>query len=151
MKRLFLELGGKSAAIVLDDADLAAASMIAFGVCMHAGRGAQRRLECSCPGPATTRVSNFSEGIYETVTVGDPQLPDTLCGPVISAKQRARVIGYIEKGVAEGATLLVGGPGTPEGCDRGFYVSPSLFVDVDNSMSIAREEIFGPVLGGDPL
>ena len=146
MKRLFLELGGKSAAIVLDDADLAAASMIAFGVCMHAGQGCATPTRMLLPRSRYDEGVELLKGIYETVTVGDPQLAETLCGPVISAKQRARVIGYIEKGVAEGATLLVGGPETPEGCDRGFFVSPSLFVDVDNKMSIAQEEIFGPVL-----
>ena len=146
MKRLFLELGGKSAAIVLDDADLGAASMIAFGVCMHAGQG------CATPTRMLLPRSRYDEGIallrniYETVSVGDPQLAETLCGPVISAKQRSRVIGYIEKGIAEGANLLVGGPETPEGFGSGFYVTPSLFVDVDNKMTIAQEEIFGPVL-----
>jgi acyl-CoA reductase-like NAD-dependent aldehyde dehydrogenase len=88
----------------------------------------------------------FLKGIYESVSVGDPQLPDTLCGPVISAKQRERVIGYIRKGIDEGATPLVGGPETPAGLDTGYYVTPTLFVDVDNTMTIAREEIFGPVL-----
>ncbi len=146
MKRLFLELGGKSAAIVLDDADLGVASMIGFGVCMHAGQG------CATPTRMLLPRSRYDEGlelltgIYETVSVGDPQLPDTLCGPVISAKQRARIIGYIEKGIAEGANLLVGGPETPAGLNKGFYVTPTLFADVDNSMTIAREEIFGPVL-----
>ena len=86
------------------------------------------------------------KGIYESVIPGDPQRDDTLCGPVISAKQRDRVVGYIRQGVDEGATLLVGGPDAPAGLDTGYYVSPSLFVDVDNSMTIAREEIFGPVL-----
>jgi aldehyde dehydrogenase (NAD+) len=146
MKRLFLELGGKSAAIVLDDADLATASMIGFGVCMHAGQG------CATPTRMLLPRSRYAEGvelltgIYETVAVGDPQLPETLCGPVISAKQRERVLGYIRKGIAEGATPLVGGPEVPSGLDKGFYVTPTLFVDVDNNMTIAREEIFGPVL-----
>jgi len=76
----------------------------------------------------------------------DPQADDTLCGPVISAKQRDRVVGYIRKGVDEGARLVVGGPEAPDGLETGFFVKPSLFVDVDNSMTIAREEIFGPVL-----
>ncbi len=69
-----------------------------------------------------------------------------LCGPVISAKQRERVQGYIQKGIDEGAKLLVGGTGAPEGLDKGYYVRPTLFVDVENAMTIAREEIFGPVL-----
>ena len=74
-----------------------------------------------------TKEFELLRNIYETVSVGDPQLPETLCGPVISAKQRSRVIGYIEKGIAEGANLLVGGPETPEGFGSGFYVTPSLF------------------------
>jgi aldehyde dehydrogenase (NAD+) len=146
MKRLFLELGGKSAAIVLDDADLAAASMIGFGVCMHAGQG------CATPTRMLLPRSRYQEGLdylvslFESVTVGDPQLPDTLCGPVISAPQRERVTGYIRTGLAEGATALVGGDEPPDGLDVGYFVRPTLFADVDNSMTIAREEIFGPVL-----
>jgi acyl-CoA reductase-like NAD-dependent aldehyde dehydrogenase len=146
MKRLFLELGGKSAAIVLDDADLAAASIIAFGVCMHAGQGCATPTRMLLPRSRYDEGIELLKGVYETVAVGDPQLPDTLCGPVISAKQRERVVGYIEKGIAEGANLVVGGPHTPAGFDKGYFVTPSLFVDVDNSMAIAREEIFGPVL-----
>jgi acyl-CoA reductase-like NAD-dependent aldehyde dehydrogenase len=146
MKRLFLELGGKSAAIVLDDADLAAASMLAFGVCMHAGQG------CATPTRMLLPRSRYDEGValvsdvISGVVPGDPQADDTLCGPVISAKQRDRVVGYIRKGIEEGANLVVGGPDAPAGLDTGYYVQPSLFVDVDNSMAIAREEIFGPVL-----
>jgi aldehyde dehydrogenase (NAD+) len=146
MKRLFLELGGKSAAIVLDDADLGVASMIGFGVCMHAGQGCATPTRMLLPRSRYDEGVALLQGIYETVAVGDPQLPDTLCGPVISAQQRSRVVGYIEKGIDEGANLLVGGPEVPTGLDRGFYVRPSLFVDVDNTMTIAREEIFGPVL-----
>jgi acyl-CoA reductase-like NAD-dependent aldehyde dehydrogenase len=146
MKRLFLELGGKSAAIVLDDADLAAASMIGFGVCVHAGQGCATPTRMLLPRSRYDEGVELLKGIYESVAVGDPQLPDTLCGPVISAKQRDRVVGYIRKGMSEGAKLLVGGPDVPSGLDRGFYVTPTLFVDVDNSMTIAREEIFGPVL-----
>ena len=150
MKRLFLELGGKSAAIVLDDADLATATMIAFGVCMHAGQGCATPTRMLLPRSRYDEAVEMLQGIYETVSVGDPQSPDTLCGPVISAKQRDRVVGYIEKGIEEGATMLVGGPGAPEGLDTGFFVRPTLFVDVDNSMTIAREEIFGPVLAVIP-
>src|SRR6478736_5136953 len=95
MKRLFLELGGKSAAIVLDDADLGAASMLAFGVCMHAGQG------CATPTRMLLPRSRYDEGVemvkamFESVVPGDPQADDTMCGPVISAKQRERVVGYI--------------------------------------------------------
>jgi len=146
MKRLFLELGGKSAAIVLDDADLAAASMIALGVCMHAGQG------CATPTRMLLPRSRYDEGVelieamFRSVTVGDPQAAETLCGPVISAKQRDRVVGYIQKGLDEGATMVLGGTEPPAGMDVGYYVQPTLFTDVDNSMAIAREEIFGPVL-----
>jgi acyl-CoA reductase-like NAD-dependent aldehyde dehydrogenase len=150
MKRLFLELGGKSAAIVLDDADLEGASLLAVGVCMHAGQG------CATPTRLLLPRSRYDEGVelvkamLGSVTPGDPQADDTLCGPVISARQRDRVVGYIRKGIEEGATLLVGGPDAPEGLDTGFYVRPTLFADVDNSMTIAREEIFGPVLAVIP-
>jgi acyl-CoA reductase-like NAD-dependent aldehyde dehydrogenase len=146
MKRLFLELGGKSAAIVLDDADLEGASLIGMGVCMHAGQG------CATPTRMLLPRSRYDEGVeylaalIGSVSVGDPQLPDTLCGPVITAGQRERILGYIRSGLEQGAKALVGGDAPPEGVEKGFFVNPTLFVDVDNSMKIAREEIFGPVL-----
>ncbi|MEZ5141030.1 MAG: aldehyde dehydrogenase family protein [Acidimicrobiales bacterium] len=146
MKRLFLELGGKSAAIVLDDADLAAASMLAFGVCMHAGQGCATPTRMLLPRSRYDEGVALLQGVFETVSVGDPQDPATLCGPVISAEQRDRVVGYVETGIAEGAEPVVGGPGAPPGFDKGFYVTPTLFTGVDNAMTIAREEIFGPVL-----
>jgi acyl-CoA reductase-like NAD-dependent aldehyde dehydrogenase len=151
MKRLFLELGGKSATIVLEDADIGSACAIGIAPCMHAGQG------CANPTRMLLPRSRYDEGvailksIYENVTCGDPQDPGTLCGPVISDKQRTRVMGYIRKGVEEGATALVGGPDAPTGFDRGFYVRPTLFVDVDNKMTIAQEEIFGPVLAVIPF
>ncbi|MET0728493.1 MAG: aldehyde dehydrogenase family protein [Acidimicrobiales bacterium] len=146
MKRLFLELGGKSANIILDDADFAAATMGgAYGVCSHAGQG------CAIPTRMLLPRSRYEEGVEMVKTMmagvpyGDPQRPDVLMGPVISAKQRERVLGYVEKGVAEGATLALGG-GRPKDLDKGWFVEPTLFTDVDNSMTIAQEEIFGPVL-----
>jgi acyl-CoA reductase-like NAD-dependent aldehyde dehydrogenase len=146
LKRLFLELGGKSATIVLEDADLAAACLIGIGPCMHAGQG------CAMPTRMLLPRSRYAEGvailesIYRNIAPGDPQEPGTLCGPVISAKQRQRILGYIQKGIDEGAKLLVGGTDAPAGRTRGFWVKPTLFVDVDNAMTIAQEEIFGPVL-----
>jgi aldehyde dehydrogenase (NAD+) len=145
LKRLFLELGGKSATIVLDDADLASASMMGLAVCTHAGQG------CAIPSRMLLPRSRYDEGVelikgaMTAVTYGDPQRDDVLMGPVISARQRERVLGYIEKGVAEGATLALGG-GRPKDFDKGFFIEPTLFIDVDNSMTIAQEEIFGPVL-----
>jgi aldehyde dehydrogenase (NAD+) len=145
MKRLFLELGGKSATIVLDDADLPSATMIGIAVCAHAGQG------CAVPSRLLLPRSRYDEGV-ELVTgvlasapYGDPQRPDVMMGPLISSKQRDRVLGYIDKGVAEGATLALGGK-VPDDQPKGWFVEPTLFTDVDNSMAIAREEIFGPVL-----
>ena len=148
MKRLFLELGGKSATIVLEDADFGTACMVGIAPCMHAGQG------CANPTRLLLPRSRYDEGveilknIYENVTCGDPQDPGTLCGPVISQRQFERVTGYIQKGVDEGATALVGGPGAATGFDKGYYVRPTLFTNVDNKMTIAQEEIFGPVLCG---
>lgn len=150
MKRLFLELGGKSATIVLEDADLALGTMMGIAPCMHAGQGCAMPTRLLLPRSRYDEGVAILQGIYETVVPGDPGDPATLCGPVISEKQRGRIRGYIDTGVTEGARLLVGGTTPPDGMDRGFYVRPTLFVDVDNSMTIAREEIFGPVLAVIP-
>jgi aldehyde dehydrogenase (NAD+) len=145
MKRLFLELGGKSASIILDDADLPSASMVGIAVCAHAGQG------CAIPTRMLLPRSRYEEGVEHVRNVlasapyGDPQRPDVMMGPLISAKQRERVLGYIEKGVEEGATLALGGK-VPDDQPTGWFVEPTLFTDVDNTMTIAREEIFGPVL-----
>jgi aldehyde dehydrogenase (NAD+) len=146
MKRLFLELGGKSATIVLEDADLGLACLIGLAPCFHAGQGCATPTRMLLPRSRYDEGVEMLEGMYETVALGDPQQPETLCGPVISARQRERVLGYIRTGIDEGAKLVVGGTGAPDGLERGFYVRPTLFVDVDNSMTIAQEEIFGPVL-----
>src|SRR6478736_2254647 len=146
MKRLFLELGGKSATIVLEDADFNTACLIGIGPLMHAGQG------CAAPTRMLLPRSRYDEGvailktIYENIKAGDPQDPGTLCGPVISAKQQERILGYIRKGVDEGATMLVGSTEAPKDFDKGFWVSPTLFTEVDNKMTVAQEEIFGPVL-----
>jgi aldehyde dehydrogenase (NAD+) len=145
LKRLFLELGGKSPTIVLDDADLAVASMMGFAVCAHAGQG------CAIPTRMLLPRARYDEGVELLTAVlagvpyGDPQRPDVLMGPLVSAKQRDRVLGYIERGVKEGATLALGG-GRPSQHPKGWYVEPTMFTDVDNAMTIAQEEIFGPVL-----
>ncbi|WP_426575015.1 aldehyde dehydrogenase family protein [Aquihabitans sp. McL0605] len=145
MKRLFLELGGKSATIVLDDADLGIASFMGMAVCTHAGQG------CAIPTRMLLPRSRYDEGVelirsmMAAVPYGDPQDPGNLQGPQISAKQRDRVLGYIQKGIDEGATLALGGK-RPAHLDKGFFVEPTMFTDVDNSMTIAQEEIFGPVL-----
>ena len=146
MKRLFLELGGKSATIVLEDADFNTACLLGIGALFHAGQG------CAAPTRMLLPRSRYDEGvailqaIYENVPAGDPQDPGTLCGPVISAKQQSRILCYIQKGVDEGATMLVGSAEKPKQFEKGFWVNPTLFTNVDNQMTIAQEEIFGPVL-----
>jgi aldehyde dehydrogenase (NAD+) len=145
LKRLFLELGGKSASIVLDDANFEAVLPGAAFVCAHAGQG------CAMPTRLLLPRSRYEEGVaivaeaMANVKVGDPNDAGVLTGPLINARQRERVLGYIQSGIDEGARLVLGG-GKPAGLDRGFFVEPTLFADVDNSMRIAQEEIFGPVL-----
>ncbi|HET8618464.1 MAG TPA: aldehyde dehydrogenase family protein [Acidimicrobiales bacterium] len=143
---VFLELGGKSVNLVLDDADFAATVPgAAASVCFHAGQG------CAMPTRLLVPRSRYDEAVelaaagLAGVSYGDPTDPANLMGPVVSARQRDRILGYVETGKAEGARLVCGG-GRPAHLDRGWYVEPTLFVDVDNAMTIAREEIFGPVL-----
>jgi aldehyde dehydrogenase (NAD+) len=145
LKPVFLELGGKSVNLVLDDADLAAALPGAAGACFHAGQG------CAIPTRLMVPNSRYAEAVdivaaaFAAVTYGDPTDPSNLQGPQVSKRQQLRVLDYIEKGKAQGARLVTGG-GVPPQFDKGFYVEPTLFADVDNSMTIAQEEIFGPVL-----
>ncbi|MFC9838411.1 aldehyde dehydrogenase [Rhodococcus sp. NPDC127530] len=148
--RYSLELGGKSAAVVLDDADIATAgATLAAAECMLAGQ------VCSSLTRIVVVRSRYDELVeslassFAGVVVGDPYHADTQMGPLVSERQRARVEGYIAKGKSEGARLVTGG-GRPAHLDRGYYVEPTVFADVDNSHTIAREEIFGPVLSVIP-
>ena len=145
MKRLFLELGGKSADIVLDDADLESKMAMASMVCVHGGQGCVMPTRMLVARSIYDRAIEIAAPGFENFPYGDPNDAGNLMGPQISAKQRDRVLGYIEKGKAEGARVVAGG-GRAEQFDKGYYVQPTLFADVDNSMTIAREEIFGPVL-----
>jgi aldehyde dehydrogenase (NAD+) len=119
--------------------------MVGLAVCAHAGQG------CAIPTRMLLPRSRYAEGVerlkgyLSMVPHGDPQRDDVMMGPLISEKQRSRVLGYIESGVREGATLALGG-GRPQDQPKGFFVEPTMFTDVDNSMTIAQEEIFGPVL-----
>ena len=149
--RCTLELGGKSAAVILDDADLEA-SAADPGPSRSASwpaRSARRSPGSWCPSAATTSSSTRWPAIFSSVQVGDPFDPSTQLGPLTSARQRDRVEGYIAKGVEEGATLVTGG-GRPGHLDRGWFVEPTVFAQVDNSSTIAQEEIFGPVLSVIP-
>ena len=144
-KRIQLELGGKSAAIVLEDADLEQVrASLAVGCFMNSGQvcASLSRVLAPC-----SMYEDVVRCVAEAATgwrVGDPFDPETTMGPLVSGKQRERVEGYVEAGRQEGARLVTGG-GRPEGLTEGFYVEPTVFRDVDNSMRIAREEIFGPV------
>ena len=149
LKRVFLELGGKSAMIVLDDADFESVVPAGSFVCMHAGQGCAMQTRMLLP------RSRYDEGVeliskaMTEVPYGDPTDPSVIMGPQVSRKQRDRVLGYIDRGREEGASLVVGG-GVPAHLPKGWFVEPTLFVDVDNSMTIAQEEIFGPVLAVIP-
>ncbi|HMJ51319.1 MAG TPA: aldehyde dehydrogenase family protein [Polyangiaceae bacterium] len=145
LKRTFLELGGKSANIVLDDANFDSALMGGLAVCFHAGQGCGIPTRMLVPRVRYKEAAERLVGILKMAPYGDPQRPDVMMGPLISAKQRDRVLGYIDKGVSEGAKLVLGG-GRPQQFSKGYYVEPTLFIDVDNRMTIAQEEIFGPVL-----
>jgi aldehyde dehydrogenase (NAD+) len=145
LKRVFLELGGKSAMVVCDDADFASVIPSGSMVCLHAGQGCAMQTRMLLP------RSRYDEGVsliaeaMGAVPYGDPSDPAVMMGPLVSERQRDRVLGYIDQGRQEGAKVVVGG-GRPSHIPKGFYVEPTLFVDVDNSMTIAQEEIFGPVL-----
>jgi betaine-aldehyde dehydrogenase len=146
LKRVTLELGGKSAAIILDDADLDThlPTLMQFAL-MNNGQAcvAQTRILAS-----RNRYEEVKDALAEQVSTfqaGDPLDPATQLGPLVAKRQQDRVLGYIEKGRAEGANVVVGG-GIPAGFDKGWFVEATLFSEVDNSMTIAQEEIFGPVL-----
>jgi len=145
VKKVFLELGGKSANVILDDADIAA--IVPFGsmVCTHGGQGCAITTRMLLPKSRYDEAVALLKDAFENVPYGDPTDPGNIMGPLINARQRDKVLGYIEKGKAEGATLVVGG-GRPAHLDKGYYVEPTLFADVDPDATIAQEEIFGPVL-----
>ncbi|MGZ7011764.1 MAG: aldehyde dehydrogenase family protein [Acidimicrobiales bacterium] len=145
MTRFFLELGGKSAHIVLDDADFEAVVPSGAFVCTHAGQGCAMLTRMLVPRARYDESIELLQTGFAGITVGDPTDPSMFQGPQISAKQRERVLGYIDKGVEEGARLVLGG-GRPADLPKGWFVEPTLFADVTNDMTIAREEIFGPVL-----
>jgi aldehyde dehydrogenase (NAD+) len=146
LKRVTLELGGKSAAIVADDADLGQVIPQLLSVAMmNNGQACLAQTRILAP---RRRYGEVVEGLVEAVgalKVGDPMDPETFCGPLVAARQRERVEGYIQTGREEGARVAIGG-GRPAGLARGWYVEPTVFSGVDNAMRIAREEIFGPVV-----
>lgn len=147
IKRVALELGGKSANIILDDADLKKA--VKGGVnnsYFNCGQTCSAHTRMLVPKAKHDEACAIAKEVAESFTQGDPFDPNNMLGPLISDVQRDRVRSYIQKGIDEGATLVTGGIEAPEGLPRGYYVRPTVFGNVTNSMTIAQEEIFGPVL-----
>jgi len=147
IKRVSLELGGKSANILLDDADFATAVPAGlFGCYMNSGQTCSALTRMLVPRDRLAEVEDLAVGGTAGFAPGDPFEAGKLIGPLVSAVQRERVLGYIQKGIDEGAKLIVGGAERPEGLDKGFFVQPTVFSEVTPDMTIAKEEIFGPVL-----
>ncbi|WP_197375711.1 aldehyde dehydrogenase [Mycolicibacterium baixiangningiae] len=150
LKPCTLELGGKSAAIVLEDADLdSTLPMLAFSGVMNSGQACVAQTRILAPRSRYDEVVEKLANFVSAMPVGLPDDPNAAIGPLISEKQRERVESYIKKGTEEGARVVAGG-GRPEGLDSGWFVQPTVFADVDNAMTIAQEEIFGPVLAVIP-
>jgi len=147
VKRVTLELGGKSANVILDDADVIRAAKSAIGACFqNSGQTCSALTRLIIPNSHKEEILEIVSARVNGYTPGDPLDDSTRCGPMASSKQQQSVISYIQSGIAEGAKLIAGGEGIPEGCNRGFFVRPTAFSDVTPEMKIWQEEIFGPVL-----
>jgi aldehyde dehydrogenase (NAD+) len=147
VKRVTQELGGKSANIILDDADLPSAiGGGVMGCAMNSGQSCNAPTRMLVPRKLQDQAIAIAKAVAEGITVGPPFAEGTRIGPVVSEVQWNKIQGLIQKGIDEGATLVTGGPGRPDGLDKGYYVRPTVFANVRNDMTIAREEIFGPVL-----
>jgi betaine-aldehyde dehydrogenase len=146
LKRCTLELGGKSAAIILDDADIATTipTLLPNSI-MNNGQACIAQTRILAPRARYDEVVDALVAAVGALAVGDPLDPATEVGPVVAERQRARIEGYLDSGREEGATVAFGG-GRPSGLDKGWFVEPTVFSNVDNKMKIAQEEIFGPVL-----
>ena len=147
VKRVTLELGGKSANIVLDDADIPRAASSAIYSCFgNSGQECSALTRLLVPEGSREEVVEIISNKIGRYTVGDPMEGTSKCGPLVSKRQQESVSRYISTGIDEGATLVAGGEGMPDGLDSGFYVRPTVFADVTPEMTVFREEIFGPVL-----
>jgi aldehyde dehydrogenase (NAD+) len=147
VKRVALELGGKSANVILDDADLALAVSTGVQKCfLNSGQTCTAWTRMLVPNSKHDEAVTLAKQAAESFTLGNALAAGTRLGPLVSKAQQERVRGYIEKGIEEGATLVTGGPEQPDGLDKGFFVKPTVFANVKPTMIIAREEIFGPVL-----
>lgn len=147
VKRVAQELGGKSANIILDDADFSKAiSRDVFGMCMNSGQSCNAPTRMLVPQARMDEAAAIAKAAAEQVKVGDPNTDGTTIGPVVSERQFDKIQGLIQAGIDEGAKLETGGTGRPDGLNQGYYVKPTVFSHVTNDMTIAQEEIFGPVL-----
>jgi betaine-aldehyde dehydrogenase len=147
IKRVGLELGGKSAAIVLDDADLAeTVAGLRFASFMNSGQACAAQTRVLAPRGRHDEIADALGEMVKGLVVGDPFDDATEIGPMVSRRHQDRVAGYIGLGIDEGARVVTGGPGVPDGLSDGCYIRPTIFASVDNSMRIAQEEIFGPVV-----
>jgi acyl-CoA reductase-like NAD-dependent aldehyde dehydrogenase len=147
VKRVTLELGGKSANIILDDADIPRAAASAIYSCFgNSGQECSALTRLLVPEDSREEVVEIISSKIGRYTVGDPMEGTSKCGPLVSKRQQESVSRYISNGIDEGATLVAGGEGMPDGLDSGFYVRPTVFADVTPEMTVFREEIFGPVL-----
>ena len=150
LRRVTLELGGKSAAILLDDADLeVAASALRLGAFRNNGQVCTLKTRVLVPRDRQPELVERLEALVRSMPVGDPHVETTHIGPLVSERQRSRVEGYIAQGLSGGARLIVGGS-RPKDLDRGWFVEPTVFADVDPDSTLAQEEIFGPVLSVIP-
>lgn len=147
MKRVTLELGGKSPNIILDDANFSEAIPRAIAAAyMNSGQACIAGTRLLIPEDKLEEVKSLIKNSTQNIIVGDPKNTSTTVGPMVSRKQYERVQNYIQIGINEGAEILIGGLGKPEGLEKGNFVKPTVFVNVKNNMRIAQEEIFGPVL-----
>src|SRR5215208_6306690 len=149
MKRNQLELGGKSAYMVLDDADMNVALPGCIGALIHSGQGCALATRMLVPRQFYDQAGEAATATFGAIAVGDPTDPANFCGPLVSAKQRERVLKYIEVGKQQGGRVTVGGK-VPDGLDRGYFVAPTVFADVEPDHRIFQEEIFGPVISITP-
>jgi aldehyde dehydrogenase (NAD+) len=147
VKRVTQELGGKSPNIILEDADFQKAVSGGAAHCFHnSGQSCNAPTRMLVPFSRMDEAAAVAKGVAEKTFAGDPRSAETVIGPVVNRTQWEKIQGLIEKSIQEGAALVTGGPGRPAGLNKGYYVRPTVFANVTNDMTIAREEIFGPVL-----
>jgi aldehyde dehydrogenase (NAD+) len=145
VKKVFLELGGKSANVMLDDCNLPETMGMVAAMCTHGGQGCALTTRLLLPRSRYEEGIEIAKNSFENFPYGDPTNPGNLQGPQVSKKQQASVLAHIETARKEGATVMVGG-GIPAHLDKGYFVEPTLLTDVDADSTIAQEEVFGPVL-----